>query len=251
MPSGHDVLDMFWNFRVAYIYTVVLTTQGLVLGNLPQGFRWINQRRVHPHGAQSPWHARPPSGAQVSVCDQSLKHFVRWDSPISQSVIWLGPQVVGDSAEAVRSGRASTCAPTLIPHAGGDLSWAGRSSSDAEKYFFSLLHLHICVHLHTIHLWCMSTQKYVWEKVMYIDISFLSMTQTKLSFIPHTAIKRKTLLAWRDSKHVSWKIYGSLELNCAGLLLEKDRWGLSRDMFYQFDFRCMLGYWRNATCILL
>lgn len=118
-------------------------------------------------------------------------------------------------------------------------------------FFFSLLHLHICVHLCTIHLWYMSTQKYVWEKDMYIDISFLSMTKTKLSFIPHTAIKRKTLLAWRDSKHVSWKIYGSLELNCAGLLLEKDRWGLSRDMFYQFDFRCMLGYWRNATCILL
>lgn len=37
-------------------------------------------------------------------------------------------------------------------------------------------------------------------------------------------------------KHMSWKIYGRLELNCVGLLLEKDRWGLSRDMFYQFDY---------------
>lgn len=76
MPSRCDVLDMFWNFRVAYMYTVVLPTQGHVLGNLPQGFRWINQGKVHPLGAHSPWHARPPSGAQVSFCDQSLKHFV-------------------------------------------------------------------------------------------------------------------------------------------------------------------------------
>lgn len=131
---------------------------------------------------------------------------------VSQSFGW-GLRWWGDSVEAVRSGRASTCASTLIPHAGGDLSWAGRSSSGWKRYF-SLLQLHICVHLCAIHLWCMSTQKYAWEKDMYIDIYFLSMTKTKLSFILHTAIKRKMLLAWRDSKHVSWKIYGSLELNC-------------------------------------
>lgn len=155
---------MFWNFRVAYTYTVVLTAQGHVLGNLPQGFRWINLEWVHPLGAQSPWHARPPPlGAQVSLCDQSLKHFVRWESPISQSVIWSGPQVVGDSAEAVGSGRASTCASTLIPHAGGDLSWAGKSSAVAENvyFFFLLLHLHMCTSLHfvDVHLWRVATYK--------------------------------------------------------------------------------------------
>lgn len=80
---------------------------------------------------------------------------------------------------------------------------------------------------------------------------YLFFPWQKQTFLSHTAIKSKTMLAWRDSKHVSWKIYGSLELNCAGLLLEKDRWGLSRDMFYRFDFRCMFSYWRNATCVLL
>lgn len=39
---------------------------------------------------------------------------------------------MGDSAAAVGSGRAPTCATTLIPHTGGDLSWAGRSSSLIE-----------------------------------------------------------------------------------------------------------------------
>lgn len=41
--------------------------------------------------------------------------------------------MLGDSAEAVGSGRAPTCATTLIPHTGGDLSWAGGGSS-AVKY---------------------------------------------------------------------------------------------------------------------
>lgn len=75
-------------------------------------------------------------------------------------------------------------------HTQVEISWAGRSSSAVEKDFF-LYCTCICVHLCTIHLWYMSTQKYVWGKDMYINISFLSMTKTKLSFIPHTAIKRK------------------------------------------------------------
>lgn len=37
-------------------------------------------------GPKVPGMLDPPSGAQVSFCDQSLKRFVRWDSPISQSV---------------------------------------------------------------------------------------------------------------------------------------------------------------------
>lgn len=127
---------------------------------------------------------RPPLGAQVSLCDQSLKRFVRWESPISQSVIWSGPQVVGDSAEAVGSGRASTCASTLIPHAGGDLSWAGKSSAVAENvyFFFLLLHLHMCTSLQlcrrpsTTHN---NVQISLGEKR---DIYFLPMTKTKLSF---------------------------------------------------------------------
>lgn len=82
-------------------------------------------------GPQSLAH-QAPSGAQVSLCDQSLKPFVRCDSPISQSVAQAEPQVVGDSAEAVGSGRAPTCASVLIPHTGGDLSRVGRSSSDVE-----------------------------------------------------------------------------------------------------------------------
>lgn len=51
---------------------------------------------------------------------------------VRQAVIQAGPQVVGDSAEAVGSGRALTCTTTLIPHTGGDLSWAARSSSVIE-----------------------------------------------------------------------------------------------------------------------
>lgn len=87
-----------------------------------------------------------PSGAQVSLGDQSLKlFFVRRDSPISQSVVQAGPQVVGDSAEAVGSGRAPTCATTLIPHTGGDLSWAGRSSSVIEFWCLKVT----CVHART------------------------------------------------------------------------------------------------------
>lgn len=40
--------------------------------------------------------------------------------------------MVGDSAETVGSERAPTCATTLIPHTGGDLSWAGSGSSVIE-----------------------------------------------------------------------------------------------------------------------
>lgn len=40
--------------------------------------------------------------------------------------------MVGDSAEAVGSGQAPTCATTLILHTGGDLSRAGWSSSVVE-----------------------------------------------------------------------------------------------------------------------
>lgn len=58
----------------------VLTAQDHVLGNLPQGFRWINLGTSTPSwGPQSLACPTPPSplGAQVSLCDQSLKHFVR------------------------------------------------------------------------------------------------------------------------------------------------------------------------------
>lgn len=156
-----------------------------------------------------------------------------------------------DSAEAVGSGRASTCASTLIPHAGGDLPWAGRSSVVAENVFFYYYfctcicaHLYACLCLFTT---LVNTQIRLGKKRGI----FSSHDTNKTFFFPHTAIKSKTVLAWRDSKHVSWKIYGSLELNCEGLLLEKDRWGLSRDMFYQFHFRCMFSFWRNATCIFI
>lgn len=106
----------------------------------------------------------------------------------------------------------------------------------------------MCTFLHYTFMIHVNTQ--MSGKKICISI-YLFFPWQKQNFLSHTAIKSKTLLAWRDSKHVSWKIYGSLELNCAGLLLEKDRWGLSRDMFYRFDFRCMFSYWRNATCILL
>lgn len=85
----------------------------------------------------------------------------------------------------------------------------------------------------SVTLLCMSTYKHVWEQgniCVYIS--------------PHTDtnifLKSKAKSACPEGlfKHKSWKIYGSLELNCVSLLLEKDRWGLSRDMFYQFD--CLL-----------
>lgn len=161
------------------------------------------------------------------------------------SVIRSGPRVVGDSAGAVGSGRASTCASPLIPHAAGDLSRAGRSSSAAKNAFCFLFNYCTCIFVMHVNTQICLGKRHVYE------YKFSSHDKNKTFLLPHTAIKSKPLLAWRDSKHVSWKIYGSLELNCEGLLLEKDRWGLSRDMFYQFDFRCMFSYWRNATCILL
>lgn len=171
---------------------------------------------------------------------------------VSQSVIRSGPQVVADSAEAVGSGRASTCASTLIPHAGGDLLWAGRSSAVAENVFFYYYyctcicaHFYTCLCPFTTHV---NAQIRLRDACPYI---ISSRDTNKTFFLQHTAIKSKTVLAWRDSKHVSWKIYGILELNCEGLLLEKDRWGLSRDMFYQFHFRCTFSFWRNATCIFI
>lgn len=169
---------------------------------------------------------------------------------VSQSVIRSGPQVVADSAEAVGSGRASTCASTLIPHAGGDLLWAGRSSAVAENVFFIIIapayvHISTLVYAFTTHV---NAQIRLRDVGPYI---FASHDTNKTFFLPHTATKSKTLLAWRDLKHVSWEIYGSLELNCEGLLLEKDRWGLSRDMFYQFHFRCTFSFWRNATRIFI
>lgn len=98
---------MFWNFMVAYIYTVVLTAQGHVLGNLPQGFRWIKPGNeftlLGPKVPGMP--DRPSLGAQVSLCDQSLKHFVRWESPISQSSFgqglrwWVIAQKLWDQGE--------------------------------------------------------------------------------------------------------------------------------------------------------
>lgn len=75
-----------------------------------------------------------PSGAQVSLGDQSLMLFLSGEilPSVSQSVSQVGPQVVGDSAEALGSGRAPTCTTSLIPHTGGDLSWAGSSSPVIE-----------------------------------------------------------------------------------------------------------------------
>lgn len=125
---------------------------------------------------------RPPLGAQVSLCDQSLKRFVRWESPISQSVIWSGPQVVGDSAEAVGSGRASTCASTLIPHAGGDLSWAGKSSAVAENVYFFCYCTCICAHLCTLSMSVYDAKQRTNKSGEKRDIYFLPMTKTKLSF---------------------------------------------------------------------
>lgn len=112
-----------------------------------------------------------PSGAQVSLGDQSLKlFFVRRDSPISQSVVQAGPQVVGDSAEAVGSGRAPTCATTLIPHTAGDLSWAGRSSSVIEFWCLKVTRVHARTHARThIHAEsrCMCAQENVWVCVHF------------------------------------------------------------------------------------
>lgn len=160
--------------------------------------------------------------------------------------------MVGDSVEAVGSGRASTCASKLIPHAGGDLSWAGRSSAAAGNVFFLLLlHLHMCTSLHCELSVCDACQRTNTSGKKRVVYTYIFSSTNKTFFLPYTAIKSKTVLAWRDSKHVSRKIYGSLELNCEGLLLEKDRWGLSRNMFYQFHFICMFSFWRNATRIFI
>lgn len=76
----------------------------------------------------TPGPPRVPRRAWINRCCC----FVRRDSPISQPLVQAGPQVLGDSAEAVGSGRAPTCTQTLIPHTGGDLSRAGKSSPVIE-----------------------------------------------------------------------------------------------------------------------
>lgn len=129
-------IQWFWPHRVMF-WGICLRVSG--------GSTWNEFTLLGPRVPGMPDH--PPLGAQVSLCDQSLKRFVRWESPISQSVIWSGPQVVGDSAEAVGSGRASTCASTLIPHAGGDLSWVGKSSAVAENVYFFFVIAPAYVHI--------------------------------------------------------------------------------------------------------
>lgn len=146
------------------------------------GSTWNEFTLLGPRVPGMPDH--PPLGAQVSLCDQSLKRFVRWESPISQSVIWSGPQVVGDSVEAVGSGRASTCAATLIPHAGGDLSWAGNSSAVAENvYFFFFVIAPAYAHISALCPCPSATPNNVQISLgEKRDIYFLPVTKTKLSF---------------------------------------------------------------------
>lgn len=211
-------------------------------GGLPRGVRWT-EREAHPRRpalslARQATPPHPPSGGQVSLHDQSLKLFVRWDSPVSQSVsqpFCAEPQVLGDSAEAVGSGRAPTCATTLIPHTGGDLLWAGGSSS-AVKYGVWMRCAHTIAQMQKVE-GAFSFLFFALSCTSVYLVLFFSQTQT--FFLAHTVIKSKRAKKKKSVcleglfKHASWKIYGSLELNCAGLLLEKDRWGVSRDTFYQ------------------
>lgn len=121
-----------------------------------------------------------------------LSFFVRRDSPISQSVVQAGPQVVGDSAEAVGSGRAPTCATTLIPHTGGDLSWAGRSSSVIEFWCLKVTCVHARTpartHTHTCRCSsrcicrCMCTQENVWVCV-HFKVCISSHMRTLSTFV--------------------------------------------------------------------
>lgn len=168
---------------------MVLTAQVMFWGiclRVSGGSTW---EWVHPLGAQSPLacQTRPPLGAQVSLCDQSLKHFVRWESPISQSVshsVGWGLRWWVIAQEAVGSGRASTCASTLIPHAGGDLSWAGRSSAVAKNVFFFYYCTCICAHLHTcLCLFTTHVNAQMGGKKSSMSIYIFSIyLRTKLSF---------------------------------------------------------------------
>ena len=81
---------------------MMVTTQNQSLGNLPQARRWGDPVSEHPSGAPSPRNAGSPSGAQVSLHDQSLALVVRFDSGCSPS----GPRWWRIGAQGVRSGLA-------------------------------------------------------------------------------------------------------------------------------------------------
>lgn len=206
-----------------------------------------------------------PSGAQVSLCDQSLKLFVMWDSPISQSVIRAGPQVVGDQGELphVQQHWSHTQVEICYGLVGAhlrlnivfecDVHTQTLKHAERRCIFCTFMYVHLST-LICVFLVCTSTHKHVWEKRCTYTVYIFFFPQTQTSFFLTLQSKPKSACLEGLFKHASWKIYGRLELNCPGLLLEKDRWGLSRDMFYQFgcvSFRCMFKYWRNTACVLL
>lgn len=216
-----------------------MTTQIHVPGNLPQGVRWPSPGKVHSLGAHSPWHAGPPlrcSGElRWSITDAFCQ--VRFSH---QSVTQAGPQVVGDSAEAVGSGRAPTCTTTLIPHTGGDLSWAGRSSSVIE-YGVWMWHVHTNTHMQRVdssalvflcvavyfliiceshHVWtqsafvctcldvCQHTDMYIYKYIWHFEWK-LKKPDTNF-FLSSSCSNQKQMSACLEGlfKHEARKIYG-------------------------------------------
>lgn len=100
------------------------------------------------------------------------------------------------------------------------------------------LHFLVCTFIYIDHYsYCMRANTnmrrkkhiYIYEHIYMYRLSIECLSSS------HCDQKQKSACLQGLLKHMSWKIYGRLELNCVGLLLEKDRWGLSRDMFYQFD----------------
>lgn len=131
----------FWS-RMCQHIAVVMTTQILMLENPPQEDSWTCPEKVPSPGTHTLWHTGHPP--KVLRWASVISHWCFLSDEIlpsvSQLLIQAGPQVVADGAEAVGSGRAPTCTATLIPHTGGDLSWAGKGSSVIENCLWMWQH---------------------------------------------------------------------------------------------------------------
>lgn len=160
------------------------TTQAHVLGNLPQGFQVDQLGKSSPSrgprslacqtplgcSGESPW-SITEAFSQVKICHQSFGQGLGW---------WVIVQELWDQGE--------------LPHV--HHHWSHTQLEICHRLAGAHLRLKMPLVFFLIiapaYLWCMSTHKYVWEKDMYMNISFLPMTKTKLSFF-HTLQSKANL----------------------------------------------------------